>query len=193
MDAAMPESHPPLQLQGVSLAELQKLIDERKLPPVNLWNPERCGHSEMRIARDGTWYHAGRPIGRPAMVRLFSTVLRREPDGRHVLVTPVEKLEIEVESTAFRAIEVRSEGEGRERRIAFRLDSGDAVILGCEHPLRLVDAEHGPSPRLLVRHGLEAELTRSVYYELVEIALAEGHQPPGIWSEGTFFPLEPNG
>ena len=189
----MPESHPPLQLQGVSLAELQKLIDERKLPPVDLWNPERCGHSDMRIARDGTWYHAGRPIGRPAMVRLFSTVLRREPDGRHVLVTPVEKLEIEVESTAFRAIEMRSEGEGRERRIAIRLDSGDAVILGREHPLRLIDTAHGPSPRLLVRHGLEAELTRPVYYELVETALAEGHQPPGIWSDGAFFALEPNG
>jgi hypothetical protein len=127
------------------------------------------------------------------MVRLFSTVLRREPDGRHVLVTPVEKLEIEVESTAFRAIEMRSEGEGRERWIAFRLDSGEAVILGPEHPLRLIDTGHGPSPRLLVRHGLEAELIRSVYYELVEIALAEGHQPPGIWSEGAFFPLEPNG
>lgn len=189
----MPESHPPLQLQGVDLAELQKLIDERQLPPVDLWNPERCGHSDMRIARDGTWYHAGRPISRPPVVRLFSTVLRREPDGRHVLVTPVEKLEIEVESTAFRAIEMRSEGEGRERRIAFRLDSGDAVILGSEHPLCLIDTGHGPSPRLLVRHGLEAELTRSVYYELVEIALAEDHQPPGIWSEGTFFPLEPNG
>jgi len=191
MDVAMPESHPPIELPGLSLAELQKLIDERRLPPVDQWNPTRCGHSGMRIARDGTWYHEGSPIERPAMVRLFSTVLRREPDGRHVLVTPVEKLDIEVESTAFRAVEMHSEGEGRARRIAFKLDSGDAVILGPEHPLNLVEGEHGLSPRLLVRNGLEAELTRSVYYEIAEIALAEGHQPPGVWSDGVFFPLEP--
>jgi hypothetical protein len=185
----MPESRPPIELTGLSLAELQKLIDERRLPPVDEWQPERCGHSGMRIARDGTWYHEGSPIRRPAMVRLFSTVLRREPDGRHVLVTPVEKLDIEVESTAFRAVEMTSEGEGYERRIAFRLDSGDAVILDSDHPLRIVETAHGPSPRLLVRHGLEAELTRAVYYELAEIALADGAEPPGIWSSGTFFPL----
>ena len=182
----MPETRPPIELQGLSLAELQKLIDERRLPPVDQWNPERCGHSDMRIARDGTWYHQGSPIRRPAMVRLFSTVLRREPDGRHMLVTPVEKLEIEVEGTAFRAVEMASEGEGRERRIAFKLDSGDAVILGPDHPLLL--AEHAAG--ILVRHGLEAELSRPVYYELAEIALAENNQPPGIWSDGAFFPLE---
>ena len=125
------------------------------------------------------------------MVRLFSTVLRREPDGRHVLVTPIEKLDIDVESTAFRAIEMRSEGEAQDRRIAFRLDSGDAVILGPDHPLTIVDTESGPSPRILVRHGLEAELARPVYYELAELALAEGHEPPGIWSEGKFFSLGP--
>ena len=161
------------------------MIDERRLPPVDEWNPERCGDSEMRIARDGTWYHQGSPITRPAMVRLFSTVLRRESDGRHVLVTPVEKLDIEVETTAFRAVEMTSEGAGPDRIVAFRLDSGDAVILGRKHPLTLA-----PSPRLLVRHGLEAELSRPVYYELAEIALCEGHEPPGIWSAGMFFALD---
>ena len=181
----MPETRPPIELKGLSLAELQKLIDERRLPPVDRWNPEACGHSGMRIARDGTWYHDGSPIRRPAMVRLFSTVLRREPDGRHVLVTPVEKLAIDVEGTAFRAIEMHSEGDGRTRRIAFRLDSGDAVILGSDHPLRLE-----PTPRIVVRHGLEAELARPLYYELAELALAEGGDPPGIWSDGAFFPLE---
>ena len=190
MTAGMPESRPPIDLQGISLAELQKLIDQRRLPPVEQWNPQACGHSGMLIARDGTWYHDGAPILRPAMVRLFSTVLRREPDGRHVLVTPVEKLDIEVEGTAFRALEMQSEGEGRDRRIAFRLDSGDAVILDAEHPLEVVETEQGPSPRLLVRHGLEAELTRSIYYELAELALAEGADPPGIWSCGNFFPLD---
>ena len=186
----MPESRPPIDLQGISLAELQKLIEGRRLPPVEKWNPERCGDSGMRIARDGTWYHDGEPIRRSAMVRLFSTVLRREPDGRHVLVTPVEKLDIEVESTAFRAVEMQSEGEGLHRQIAFRLDCGDAVILDADHPLRIVETDCGPSPRLLVRHGLEAELSRSVYYELAELALAEAADPPGIWSSGTFFPLQ---
>ena len=186
----MPESRPPIDLQGISLIDLQKLLEERRLPPDEQWNPERCGHSGMRIARDGTWYHEGQPIQRPAMTRLFSTVLRREPDGRHVLVTPVEMLDIEVEATAFRAVEMQSEGEGRARRIAFRLDSGDAVILDSEHLLRIEHTAQGPSPRLLVRHGLEAELSRGVYYELAELALGEGGDPAGIWSSGIFFPLD---
>lgn len=186
----MPETCPPIELHGLSLAELQRLIDERRLPPVDQWGPPNCGHSGMRISRDGSWYHEGRPIRRPAMVRLFSTVLRREPDGTHVLVTPMEKLVIDVEAAAFRAVAVEWEGEGRERRIALSLDSGDAVIAGAEHPLRLVPGEHGPRPRVLVRHGLDAELARPVYYELAEIAIAEGNEPPGLWSGGVFFPLD---
>lgn len=187
----MPESRPPLDLQGLSLSDLQQAIADRRLPPVEKWNPTHCGDSDMRIARDGTWYHQGAPIRRPEMVRLFSTILRREPDGSHVLVTPVEKLSIEVETTAFRAISVRSDGEGPARRLAFSLDSGDAVILGRDHPLTIVTTQSGPSPRLAVRHGLEAELARPVYYELAELALAEGNDPPGLWSDGQFFPLEP--
>jgi hypothetical protein len=186
----MPERHSPIDLQGISLADLQRLIDERRLPPVDQWNPEHCGDSGMRIAADGTWYHEGQPILRPAMVRLFSTVLRREPDGRHVMVTPLEKLDIEVERTAFRAVEMHSEGEGRDRSIAFRLDTDDAVILDRDHQLGITHTEQGPVPRLVVRYGLEAELTRAVYYELAEIALAEGADPPGVWSNGTFFPLD---
>ena len=185
----MPETRPPIELQGLSLAELQKLADQRRLPPVETWNPTHCGHSEMRIARDGTWYHQGSPITRPAMVRLFSTVLRREPDGVHVLVTPVEKLEIEVEATAFRAIEMQTEGSDEGRRIAFNLDSGDIVIAGPANGLRMIESDHGPSPRLQVRHGLEAELSRPIYYELAEIALAEGHDPIGVFSSGAFFQL----
>jgi hypothetical protein len=185
----MPETRPPLELDGLSLADLQKLIDERRLPPVDKWNPQNCGHSEMRIARDGTWYHRGSPINRPAMVRLFSTVLRRDADGTHVLVTPVEKLEIEVETTAFRALEMQSEGRGEGRTIALKLDSGDAVIVGSANPLKLVETGQGPSPRVEVRHGLEAELSRAIYYELAEIALEEGSDPPGVWSGGHFFPL----
>jgi hypothetical protein len=186
----MPESRPPIELNGLSLADLQKLADHRRLPPVDRWDPQRCGHSDMRIARDGTWYHQGEAIRRPAMVRLFSTVLRREPDGRHVLVTPVEKLDIDVERTAFRAVEMQSEGKGRDRSIALRLDSGDVVILDEQHPLTVIETDEGPSPRLLVRHGLEAELARPVYYELAELAIEEGGDPPGIWSGGRYFPLE---
>lgn len=185
----MPETQPPIALKGVSLSELQGLIDERRLPPVDKWNPDHCGHSGMRIARDGTWFHDGRPIARPAMVRLFSTILRREADGGHVLVTPVEKLAIDVDCTAFRAVEMESEGSGRNRRIALALDSGDALLVGRDHPLTIVDDCDGPSPRVAVRHGLEAELSRPIYYELAEIALNEGGDPPGVWSDGCFFPL----
>ena len=141
----------------------------------------------MRIARDGTWYHDGRPIDRPAMVRLFASVLRREPDGSHVLVTPVEKLTIDVEATAFRATQMTMSGEGESRQIGLMLDSGDGLIVGPDHPLKLVDAPGGVSPRVTVRFGLEAELARPLYYELAEVALAEGHDPPGIWSDGAFF------
>lgn len=188
----MPETRPPIDFADLNLTELEKLIEDRRLPPVDSWNPEHCGHSGMRIARDGTWYHQDAPIRRPAMVRQFSTVLRREPDGRHVLVTPAEKLDIDVESTAFRAIDMRVEGKGASQRIAFALDSGDPVILDRDHPLEIVDTPGGPSPRLLVRHGLEAELSRAVYYELAELALAGEDEQPGVWSSGAFFPLRGN-
>jgi hypothetical protein len=168
-----------------SLDALAEAIGERRLPPVERWNPTLCGHSGMRIAADGSWFHNGDRIERPAMVRLFSTVLRREPDGSHVLVTPVEKLTIDVDVTPFRALAMRMEGEGEQRRVAFELDSGDAVILDAGHPLRMVDE----TPRVIVRHRLEALIARSLYYELAEIALAEGREPPGIWSSGCFFPL----
>ena len=186
----MPETRPPIDFTGQRLDDLAAAIEARGEPPVDQWHPTHCGTSHMRIARDGTWYHEGNPIGREAMVRLFASVLRREPDGSHVLVTPAEKLTIEVESTALRALEMTSEGEGQARRLAFRLDSGDAVIAGPGHPLTVIATPDGPSPRLAVRHGLEAELARPIYYELAEIALAEGHDPPGIWSEGAFFALD---
>jgi len=188
----MPERLPPIVAQGQTFATLAKAIEERgKAPPVDRWNPNHCGHSGMRIARDGSWYHEGRPINRPAMVRLFASVLRRESDGSHVLVTPIEKLTIDVEATAFRATQMTMAGEGERRRIGLTLDSGDALIVGPTHPLTIVDTPDGPSPRVAVRFGLEAELARPLYYELAEIALAEGHNPPGVWSDGVFFPLAP--
>ena len=188
----MPERHPPLEAHGHSLAALAEAIEARGgPPPVDRWNPEHCGHSGMRIARDGRWYHDGRPIERPAMVRLFASVLRREPDGSHVLVTPVEKLLIEVEATAFRATQMTMAGTGEQRRIGLTLDSGDALIVGPDHSLTVLETPDGPSPRVAVRFGLEAELSRPLYYELAEIALSEQHQPPGVWSDGIFFALVP--
>ena len=154
----MPETTLPIDLAGHTLDQLEARIADRTLPPVERWNPTHCGDSEMRIARDGTWYHQGSAIGREAMVRLFATVLRREPDGSHVLVTPAEKLTILVEGTAFRALTMSMEGENETRRIGFALDSGDAVIAGPDNPLTVIDTPDGPSPRLAVRHGLEATL-----------------------------------
>ena len=183
----MPPSREPIRIAGHSLAEIARLAAERRLPPVASWDPPHCGHSDMRIARDGTWYHGGEPIRRDAMVRLFSTILRRESDGSHVLVTPAEKLTIDVELAPFVATAMTSEGSGKQRRIAFELNSGDPVLLGPGHPLRIADE----IPLLGVRDGLEASLARPVYYELAELALGEGGNPPGVWSDGCFFPLQP--
>ena len=186
----MPEAQPPLTVAGASLADLAAAIEGRRRPPLDAWDPPLCGHSGMRIAADGTWFHMGTPIQRPAMVRLFATVLRREADGSHVLVTPHEKLTIDVDVTAFRAVAMSHEGAGELRRIAFELDSGGAVILGEKNPLRVAGEVIGPSPRIAVRNGLEALISRPLYYELAEIALAEGHDPPGVWSDGCFFELQ---
>jgi hypothetical protein len=181
---------PSEDLSGLSLAEIARLAEEKRLPPVEKWNPTHCGDSEMRIARDGTWFHQGSPIGRQAMVRLFSTILRREEDGRFVLVTPVEKLDIEVEDAPFVAVEMKAEGEGEAASLAFRLNTGDMVVAGPEHPLRLEAGLEGPHPYLRVRGGLDALVARPVYYELAELAIAGG-EPPGLWSGGAFFPMDP--
>lgn len=172
----------------MSLADVARRLAERKLPPVEQWNPSHCGHSDMRIARDGTWFHQGSPIGRAAMVRLFSTILRREADGRHVLVTPAEKLDIDVDDAPFVAVAVDSEGEGKARRLAFRLNTDDYVIAGKDNAIRISIGEDGaPTPYVHVRGGLEALIARPVYYELVNAAIAEAQDPIGLWSDGVFF------
>ena len=181
----------PADFSGLGLAEIARLAEERKLPPVERWDPPHCGDSRMRIARDGTWFHEGGPIGRPAMVRLFSSILRREADGGFVLVTPVEKLTIAVEDAPFNAVELQTEGAGRDRALAFRLNTGEIVMAGPDHRLRFEERADGPHPYLAVRAGLEARVVRPVYYELAEIALDEAADPPGVWSGGAFFALEP--
>ena len=169
------------EFSRLTLAEMTRLADERRLPPVERWDPPHCGHSFMRIARDGSWYHEGRPIRRPELVRLFASILRREPDGGYLLVTPAEKLTIDVEDAPFVAVEMRSEGEGRERALAFRLNTGEIVLAGPGHRLRL----DGTRPYLEVRGRLDALIARAVWYELAELALGEG----GVWSGGAFFPI----
>lgn len=182
----------PMADASNSLADIARLLAEKKLPPVDKWNPTHCGHSDMRIAADGTWFHMGTPIGRPALWKLFSTILRREPDGRHVLVTPAEKLDIDVEDAPFIAVEMTSEGEGRARRLGFRLNSDDHVIAGPDNALRVETAADGtPRPYLHIRAGLEALVARPVFYELADLAIAEGNDPIGLWSDGVFFPIGP--
>jgi hypothetical protein len=186
----MPETHIPApDLSGLSLAEIAKAASERRLPPVDQWDPERHGDSRMRIARDGRWYHEGGPIDRMAMVRLFASLLRREKDGRHVLVTPAERLDIVVEDAPFVAVEVKSEGEGPARRLAFRLNTDETVIADADHPLRFAAKDGQSQPYVRVRGGLEALIARSVYYEIASLAIDEGADPPGLWSGGAFFPF----
>jgi hypothetical protein len=189
MSPPAPIGTPPADLAAMSLAEIAQALAEQRLPPVEQWHPTHCGDSEMRIARDGTWFHQGSPIARAAMVRLFSTILRREPDGSHVLVTPIEKLDIVVDDAPFVAVEMKAEGDGEAARLAFRLNTGDLVVAGADHPLRFVEGGDGPRPYLRVRGGLEALVARPVFYELAERAIAGDDAAPGVWSDGAFFAL----
>jgi uncharacterized protein len=183
---------PPETFSALTLSEIASLSAQGKAAPVDQWHPAHCGDSAMRILADGTWLHEGTPIRRPGMVRLFSTVLRREADGSHVLVTPVEKLSIAVEDAPFVAIEMKSEGEGARRRLALRTNVGDLVVAGPDHRLVLQDRGHGPRLYLRVRGGLDALIGRALYYELAEMAIDEQDAPEGrigLWSEGCFFDL----
>lgn len=125
------------------------------------------------------------------MVRAFSRILRREPDGGYVLVTPVEKLDIAVEDAPFVAVEMKAEGDGRDATLAFRLNTGEVVTAGPDHPLRFEERDDGPHPYVRVRGGLDALVSRAIYYDLAERALAGDETPPGVWSAGAFFPLQP--
>ena len=173
---------------GQSLAEIVAALGDQRLPPVENWHPAHCGDSEMRIAADGTWFHQGTPIGRRELVKLFSTILRREADGSYVLVTPGEKLDIAVDDAPFVAVEATVTGEGEGATIVFRLNTDDAVIAGPDNRLRVkTGADGAPRPYLHVRRGLDALVLRAVFYQLAELALAS--DPPGVWSGGAFFPF----
>lgn len=190
----MPRAPAP-DIATLSLTEIAEALAAQRLPPVETWNPPHCGDSDMRIARDGTWFHQGSLIGRQAMVQLFASILRREPHGGYVLVTPTEKLDITVEDAPFVAVEVKSEGSGAARKLAFRLNTDAIVLAGPDNPIRFAESADGPKPYLHVRgtpgHGLEALINRSVYYELINLALDEGHEPPKLCSNGAWFALAP--
>jgi hypothetical protein len=171
-----------------ALAEAAREACARGPAPVEQWSPAHCGALDLVIKADGAWLYQGSPIGRPAMIKLFSTVLRRDPDG-FVLVTPAEKLSIEVEDAPFLAVEMASEGEGPGRSIRFRTNVDETVDAGPDHPLRFERApDSGFKPYVLVRGGLWALLARSAVYDLVELA-EEKDGRLGIWAGGEFFEI----
>jgi uncharacterized protein len=176
---------PPPELSGLSLAEIADLVAARRLPPLETWNPAHEGDSEMRIAADGRWYHQGSEVRRPAMVRAFASLLMRDAEGQHWLVTPVQRLSIDVEDAAFIATDVREESGA----LAFRLNTDDLVIAGADHPLRAAGDPETPAIYLAVRHGTEARLNRSTWAQLAEIAIAGDGR--SVASQGKTFSFLP--
>jgi len=185
-----------LGLEGLTTAANQAatsgLAGRRGLPPVHLWNPPFCGDLDMRIAGDGTWFYMGTPIGRPALVRLFSTILKRE-DGKHFLVTPVEKVGIRVDDAPFLAVEMQTEEAARGRLLRFRTNVDDWVDCAKGHGLRFeAAADGGLTPYLHVRADLWAKVTRALYYDLVDMGeerMVDGEAMFGIESGGEFFAM----
>ena len=165
------------------------------LPPIHLWDPPFSGEIDIQISRDGTWFHEGSPIRRAGLVRLFSTILRKEGD-RFVLVTPVEKVGIQVDDAPFVAIDFEVEGDGKTQTITFETNVGDWVVAGPDAPIRVTrnPENEEPSPYVLVRGALEALIDRKSFYRLVdqgEVCSIDGKDWFGVWSSETFFPIAP--
>jgi len=187
---------PSSSISGNALARLAEALGpearRKGPPPVERWNPAYCGEIDMRIAADGTWHYMGTPIHRPALVKLFSTVLRKDPE-RYVLVTPVERVGITVEDAPFLAVEMAVEGDGESRQIAFRTNVDDLVQVGPDHPLRFDrDAHGGVKPYVKVRGDLWALVTRSLALDLVAMGEeqdVEGVDAFGVRANGVFFPM----
>ena len=175
---------------GASLSALPKT---KGPPPVHLWNPPYCGEMDMRIARDGTWFHDGTPHGREGLVRLFSSILKKEGD-RYFLVTPVEKVGIKVEDAPMVAVDFEVSGAGRDQVLTFHTKTGDTAVAGPDNRLRIArkDAESEPSPYIHVRRGLEALIDRKSFYRLIDLGVHHSHAGEswfGLWSMGEFFPV----
>lgn len=177
-------------------ASAQTALRTGNMPPVHLWNPPFCGDLDMRIARDGTWFYQGTPIGRPSLVRLFSKILKREND-KYFLVTPVEKVGITVDDAPFVAIDFEVRIAGINQNLIFTSNVGDRIAAGRDHPIRVTrDKETGePSPYVMVRAGLEALIDRKSFYRLVDIGIHADHGGIswfGVRSGGVFFPIIPS-
>lgn len=180
------------------LEDLVKAAGNDPLPPVDRWEPPYCGDIGLEIGPDGVWYYQKSPIGRVQLVKLFSRILRRDADNGHYLVTPVEKVRVAVADAPFLAVEMQLEGEGPEQKIAFRTNVDDVVVADRDHPLRFArdDKGGGLKPYVLVRGRLEALVTRSLYYDLMERvsprheASADPDAPLGLWSAGVWFELK---
>lgn len=181
-----------VKVSAESLATAARSASKGGLPPVHLWNPAFCGDLDMRIARDGTWFYLGTPIGRPELVRLFSTILRRDGDD-YFLVTPVEKVGITVDDAPFVAQDFEAAGSGADQILTFETNVGDSVAAGPDTPIRVTrDPDSGePSPYVLVRANLEALIDRKSFYRLVDIG-AHHDGWFGLWSGGAFFPIIPS-
>ena len=178
-----------------AIAGAAKRAGERGPPPVHLWNPPFCGDLDLRIAADGTWFYLKTPIGRPALVKLFSSVLWREGD-KYFLVTPVEKIGITVDDAPFTAVEMRQEGEGAARVLTFRTNVDEWVACGPQHALRFAPEPDtgGLKPYLHVRRDLWALVTRALFYDLVELGEerdVDGRRMFGVASGGDFFAMVP--
>jgi len=181
------------EAQSNSIGGLEALIKAQagKGPaPVEKWNPPYCGDIGMSIRADGVWLYQNSPIGRMPLVKLFASVLRKDEDGKHYLVTPAEKIDIAVDDAPFLAVEMQVAGAGRDQRLTFRTNVDDIVEAGAGHPIRFVvePGSEGLKPYVLVRGRLEALVTRALYYDLVELAANES-RGLGLWSAGTFFPM----
>jgi hypothetical protein len=160
--------------------------------------PALCGDIDLRIARDGTWFYHGSPIGRKPLVKLFASVLRRDAAGDYWLVTPAERCRIRVDDAPFTAVELSVARPGPNQELSFRTNIDEIVIAGPDHPIRVVvdPATGEPAPYVLVRDGLEALIVRAVFYDLVDLAVARevaGARLLGVWSGGGFFPIGEDG
>ena len=173
------------------LRGLGEVTKSRGLPPVERWNPPFCGDIDMRIAADGTWFYMNSPIGRKPLVKLFSSILRLDEDGKYYLVTPVEKCGIKVDDAPLFAIRLSVEGQGREQTIKLETQVDDEVVIGPKHPMRVADeaGTGGLKPYVLVRRNLEALVSRALFYDLVALGVVEGEWF-GVWSSGQFFPMQ---
>lgn len=185
----MSESFSPLNLAK----QIEANQGEKGLPPIELWQPDYCGAIEMRIARDGQWYYMGSPIGRAPLVRMFSTILRKEPEYGYVLVTPVEKVGIQVEDVPFIITQQVTAHDYPNDTLVFMTNVGDLVPLNVTHPLRVTLGDHDePQPYLLVRGELEGRLHRNLFYQLIEQAVEQeidGVTHLGVYSAGQFWSL----